>query len=228
MLLGQPASLLGIPFNSQLRKGGKGLLPGKTTTRKIFPPAHPSLQFVPDIVFLCGPIPWILQEREFRRLVHFAQSSRQPRAAATLAFVAVGVAVTLVSAYEVGQVGQLNHHLQQSASSLSLSAVIPSHHHHHYNSQHHHHHCQPSSPSSLQQSASSPSLSAVIPSHHHCKSTIRHVKKLMKIYTDKRSKRTLFIRTKTLPANFGANPLYQATERHLNNRLNFNAKKMKN
>ena len=37
------------------------------------------------------------------------------------------------------------------------------------------------------------------------------------VQTHTRFKRTLFIRTKTQPAHFRSNPLYQATKRHLNN-----------
>ena len=40
---------------------------------------------------------------------------------------------------------------------------------------------------------------------------------LERIQTDERFKRTLFIRTKTQPAIFRGNPLYQAIKRHLNN-----------
>ena len=40
---------------------------------------------------------------------------------------------------------------------------------------------------------------------------------IFSIQTHKRFRRTLFIRTKTQSANFWANPLCQATKRHLNN-----------
>ena len=82
-------------------------------------PSYPAFQFLTESVLLDVSFV-ILTTVLLRRLVDLAQCQDEAGAASTLPFVAVGVAVGLMGADEVRQIGKLHHHLKRTKSIMHL------------------------------------------------------------------------------------------------------------